>query len=148
MYTTALAMYTVVSANTVLSKAVGGNGLNRGSGCSGELLFLASESFLKLSFSGSKRCHTPCLLLLLLLSGDIEVNPGPANCQYPIYSSACSFCCDIWPLSVRVEKRRTGLLCLLERSLSERQRRDARRHRRRGSSAEGDSMQLGVWGAL
>ena len=76
---------------------------------------IASSLFSLLNFSLTLRCHTPCLLLLLLLSGDIEVNPGPANftiCTlnirsilHPTHSAA---------LSGLISSHNPDLLCLTE----------------------------------
>ena len=59
-----------------------------------------SPSYLIIVCSRSSRSRNHFLLIFLLLSGDIELNPGPVDftlCSFNIrlYSSSSSFCCLI-----------------------------------------------------
>ena len=76
---------------------------------------ITSSLFSLLNFSLTLFCHTSCLLLLLLLSGDIEVNPGPANfaiCTLNIRSILQST--HSAALSGLISSHNPDLLCLTE----------------------------------
>ena len=66
------------------------------------LLLLLLLLILLYRYQSCKGCYSPPFLALLLLSGDIELSPGPSNfclsvySQYPFYPSSSALSCPVW----------------------------------------------------